>query len=81
MAVNDLTALWESKNKALQQQAIEREEYITLLETYLFELVDEDCPNDYKRVVRNEIFGKTNGIDYDSFFDPFSHNTFSSGGL
>lgn len=33
----------------------EREDELT---AYIFDLISEDCPEDYKRVIKNEVFNK-----------------------
>lgn len=39
----------EQENSRLQDRELE-------LTTYIFELLDKDCPEDYKRVVKSEVF-------------------------
>ena len=46
--------------EALQNALAEQDKTIMQLETYIFELTDKDSPEEYKRVIRNEVFG-TNG--------------------
>ena len=50
--------LLDFKNKqieALQLKAEEQSKKISILETWIFELTDESCPKDYKKVIRTEI--------------------------
>ena len=54
----DLFSFYQKKIQKLGMELAEKEERITELETYIFELVDKDCPEDYKRVVKNEVFGR-----------------------
>jgi hypothetical protein len=47
--------------EAMQEQICKLESHIQTLETYIFELADENCPEEYKRIVKQEIYNlKTN---------------------
>jgi len=43
--------------EALQDLVASQDKYIMQLETYVYELTDLDSPEEYKVVIRNEIFG------------------------
>lgn len=46
---------------AMQNRICELENTINTLETYCFELADENCPIEYKTIVKQEIYNlKTN---------------------
>lgn len=56
--INRMKDLVDFKNyqiAALQQRVFEQEQKISTLETYIFELIDKDCPEEYKGIVRNEL--------------------------
>ena len=42
-------------NSVLMNKNSELEKEITRLTTFIFELCDKDCPEDYKRIVQQEI--------------------------
>ena len=44
---------------ALQDSNAQKEARIAILETWIFELTDDKCPRDYKKVIRTELL-KTN---------------------
>jgi uncharacterized coiled-coil protein SlyX len=54
-----MKGLVEFKNaqiEALQNAVAEQDKTIMQLETYIFELTDKDSPEEYKAVIRNEVF-------------------------
>lgn len=55
--MNDLMTLKNAQIEALQNLVADQDKYIMQLETYVFELTDLDSPEEYKVVIRNEIFG------------------------
>ena len=55
----DLVDFKNAQIKALQGSNAEQEARIAILETWIFELTDGNCPKDYKQVIRTEIL-KTN---------------------
>tara|TARA_R110000796_G_scaffold143848_2_gene260534 strand:- start:854 stop:1027 length:174 start_codon:yes stop_codon:yes gene_type:complete len=57
--MKDLVDFKNYQIAALQQRVFEQEQKISTLETYIFELIDKDCPTEYKSIVRNELL-KTN---------------------
>ena len=53
-----MTDLMDYKNaqiEALQRKVAELREYNTQLETWVFELADVDCPQEYRDTVRKEV--------------------------
>ncbi len=52
----DLHDFKNQQIKALQTEVCTLNEYITRLETFIFELTEENYPNDYKKVIRQELF-------------------------
>lgn len=55
--MKDLHDFKNQQIKALQSEVCSMKEYISQLETYIFELTDNQCPNQYKNIVRQEVFG------------------------
>jgi hypothetical protein len=53
----DLIGFKNAQIEALQGLVAEQDKYIMQLETYVFELTDVDSPEEYKGVIRAEIFG------------------------
>jgi len=51
-----LVTFYIEKIRSLNNNIKEQEDYITHLETFLYELLDPDCPEEYKNVVRTEVF-------------------------
>jgi hypothetical protein len=58
--MKDLISFKNAQIEALQNVVADNDKYIMQLETFIFELTDKDSPEEYKRVIRNEVFG-TNG--------------------
>lgn len=56
--MNDLTNYLYARIEALENSNKELRDRETELTTYIFELVSKDCPEDYKRVIKNEVFNK-----------------------
>ena len=52
----DLLAYKEMRIKALQDANAELRKRNEELTTYIFELTQKDCPEDYKRVILSEIY-------------------------
>ncbi len=42
-------------NSVLMNKNSELEQEVTRLTTFIFELCDKDCPDDYKRIIQQEI--------------------------
>lgn len=59
--MKDIITFKNAQIEALQNAVAEQEKTIMQLETYIFELTDKDSPEEYKQVIRNEVFG-INGI-------------------
>ena len=58
----DLITLKNSQIEELQVKLCEANNKITQLETYIFELCDDKCPQSYKQVIKGEVFKiKDNG--------------------
>jgi hypothetical protein len=55
----DLVDFKNAQIKALQGTNAKLEEIVSIYETWIFELTDENCPSDYKKVIRTELL-KTN---------------------
>lgn len=53
--MKDLIDFKNSQIKALQKKVFELESKIGNYETYIFELTDKDCPNEYKQIIKNEL--------------------------
>ena len=59
--MKDLITFKNLQIEALQDSIAQSDKYIQQLETYIFELTDKDSPEEYKTVIRNEVFGTTLG--------------------
>ena len=53
--MKDLVDFKNYQIEALQNKVFEQDRQISTLETYIFELVDNDCPEEYKGIVKNEL--------------------------
>ncbi|MEN8887016.1 MAG: hypothetical protein ABF246_11560 [Winogradskyella sp.] len=53
--MKDLIDFKNARIEALQNRVHQQEQRIATLETYIFELTDKDCPEDYKRIIKNEL--------------------------
>jgi hypothetical protein len=54
--MKDLLSFKNAQIEALREELVVSQEYIMQLETYIFELTDKDSPEEYKAVIRNEVF-------------------------
>ncbi len=54
----DLLNYKEQRIVALTEENKNLNLEVEKLTTYLFEVLDKDCPKDYKRIIVKEIFGK-----------------------
>ena len=52
----DLLTFKEMRIEAMSDALAEKDKRISELETYIFELCDKNCPNDYKMVIKNQVF-------------------------
>jgi len=57
--MKDLIDFKNQQIEALQNKNAQQEARIAILETWIFELTDDKCPRDYKKVIRTELL-KTN---------------------
>ena len=53
--MKDLVDFKNYQIEALQNKVSEQDRKILTLETYIFELIDKDCPEEYKGIVRTEL--------------------------
>mgnify|MGYP001092262473 FL=1 len=53
--MKDLLDFKNAQITALQKKVFELETKVSTYETYIFELTDEDCPTQYKDIVKNEL--------------------------
>lgn len=54
--MKDLITFKNLQIEALHDALADLEKYVTQLETYVFELTDKDSPEEYKAVIRKEVF-------------------------
>jgi hypothetical protein len=54
--MKDLITFKNAQIEALHNALADSEKYVTQLETYVFELTDKDSPEEYKAVIRKEVF-------------------------
>lgn len=54
--MKDLLSFKNAQIEALRNELVNSQEYIMQLETYIFELTDKDSPEEYKAIIRNEVF-------------------------
>lgn len=52
----DLLSYLQARVEALLNEMNKKDKRIQELETYIFELCDKDCPDEYKHVVKTEVF-------------------------
>lgn len=57
MPSSDLTAFLTHRIESLEEANAELREREVELSTFIFELVQDDCPEDYKRIVKQAVFG------------------------
>ena len=53
--MKDLVDFKNAQITALQNKLFELDEKIKNYETYIFELTDKDCPEEYKQIIKNEL--------------------------
>tara|TARA_B110000902_G_scaffold50089_1_gene57348 strand:+ start:482 stop:706 length:225 start_codon:yes stop_codon:yes gene_type:complete len=53
--MKDLVDFKNYQIEALQKKVFEQDRKISTLETYVFELIDKDCPEEYKLIVQNQL--------------------------
>ena len=54
--MSNLVSFLTMQIQALQDSNLEKSEENVELTTFIYELCQEDCPDDYKRVVMNAVF-------------------------
>jgi len=57
--MKDLLDYKNNRIEAMQTDIFKKQQRIDILETYIFELTDPSCPQEYKTIVKNELL-KTN---------------------
>ncbi len=58
--MKDLLDYNRFRMEAMQEQICKLEHHIQVLETYIFELADLECPDEYKTIVKKEIYNLKN---------------------
>ncbi len=53
--MKDLLDYKNNRIEAMQNEIFKQQQRIDVLETYIFELTDPSCPQEYKRIVKNEL--------------------------
>lgn len=53
--MKDLVDFKNARIESLQKKVFEQEKQIAILETYIFELTDLDCPDEYKKIVKKQL--------------------------
>ena len=53
--MKDLLDFKNNRIEAMQTVLLRQQQRIDILETYIFELTDESCPQEYKKIVKNEL--------------------------
>jgi len=54
--MHNLMSFKEARIEALLNELNRKNQQIQQLETYIFELCDKDCPDEYRHVVQQEVF-------------------------
>ena len=54
--MKDLLDFQRLQIQALQAKVYEQKTTINILETYCFEALEEDCPEEYKTIIKREIY-------------------------
>ena len=58
----NLMSFKEARIEALLRELNKKQQRIQQLETYIFELCDKECPEEYKYVVQQEVFKSTDEV-------------------
>jgi hypothetical protein len=58
----NLMSFKEARIEALLNELNKKNKRIQQLETFIFELCDDDCPKEYKHVVQQEVFSSTDEV-------------------
>ena len=56
--MSEITNYYKARIEALENANKELRDENTELTGFIFDLVSDDCPEDYKRVIKNEVFNK-----------------------
>ena len=56
--IHDLLSYKEARIEALLKEVNRLELENEKLTTYIFELCDKDCPQEYKNIVKNDVFSR-----------------------
>lgn len=54
---SDLNAFYQHRIASLTDEVSRLMEVEVELSTFIYELIQDDCPEDYKRIVRDAVFG------------------------
>ena len=54
--MSEITNYYKARIEALENAYKDLREREILLMGYIFDLVSDDCPEDYKRVIKSEVF-------------------------
>jgi len=60
--MHNLMSFKEARIEALLNELNKKNQRIQQLETYIFELCDSECPNEYKHVVQQEVFNNSSEV-------------------
>ena len=53
--MKDLVDFKNHRIEALQEELCRKEKLISTLQTFIFELTDSDCPDQYKKIIKNQL--------------------------
>ena len=56
ITMTDLLDYNRFRMEAMQSKICELESTLSTLETYCFELADENCPREYKTIIKKELY-------------------------
>jgi len=56
--MSEITNYYKARIEALENANKELRDENTELTGFIFDLVSDDCPEDYKRVIKSEVFNK-----------------------
>lgn len=58
----DLMSYLQARVQALLNELNKKDKRIQELETYIFELCDRDCPEEYKYVIKKQVFDDSSEV-------------------
>jgi hypothetical protein len=64
--MNDIITYYTQRIKGMEDANREMREENDQLRQYIFDLLDEDTPDEYKEVIRHEVFGTKIRYNYES---------------